>query len=140
MRAGDGDHHHHGQHWRQRRGNRRPCGRGAGRHLRGDVGFRLHPERADRFHPRSAEQLVAPLQALGLQGDQVLADGNIRYRRPVAMQPEARCVLQQCNGDLTPLANGRKVQQQIRVGIYSAGELAAEFEGRYAVLPHKTTS
>lgn len=84
--------------------------------------------------------LYLQLQALGLQGDQVLADGNIRYRRPVAMQPEARCVLQQCNGDLTPLANGRKVQQQIRVGIYSAGELAAEFHGRYAVLPHKTTS
>lgn len=81
--------------------------------------------------------LYLQLRALGLQGDQVLADANIRYLQPVIAEPEARCVLQNCIGELTSLADGRKAVQKIQVQIFSAGELAAEFSGRYAVLPHK---
>ncbi|MDP2714922.1 bifunctional GNAT family N-acetyltransferase/hotdog fold thioesterase [Rheinheimera sp.] len=79
--------------------------------------------------------LYLQLQALGLHGDQVLADASINYRKPVAAEPQARCALQHCSGALTALAEGRKVVQQIKVQIFSAGELAAEFNGRYAVLP-----
>lgn len=81
--------------------------------------------------------LYLQLRQLGLHGDQVLADANIRYMRPVAKLPSARCELQHCIGDLSALAQGRKVSQHIKVGIYSDGELAAEFSGRYAVLPKK---
>ena len=79
--------------------------------------------------------LYLQLQALRLHGDQVLADASIKYLRPVAAEPQARCALQHCSGALTTLAEGRKVVQQIKVQIFSAGELAAEFNGRYAVLP-----
>ena len=81
--------------------------------------------------------LYLQLQALGLKGDQVLAEGNIRYFKPLAKAPRACCSLQHCHGDLSALANGRKVQQQISVQLYSEDVLAAEFTGRYAVLPAK---
>lgn len=80
--------------------------------------------------------LYLQLQALGLSGDQVLADASMRYLRPVAKQPNSRCYVHQCRGDLTALAEGKKVSQYIRVQIFSQDELAAEFTGRYAVLPH----
>lgn len=79
--------------------------------------------------------LYLQLQAAGLSGHQVLADANIRYIKPINAAPEARCVLQQCSGDLSLLAEGKKAVQHIRVGIYCDNSLAAEFSGRYAVLP-----
>lgn len=79
--------------------------------------------------------LYLQLRALGLQGDQVLANADIRYIKPVVAEPVARCVLQHCVGDLMPLAEGRKAVQKIKVQILSAGEVCAEFHGRYAVLP-----
>jgi thioesterase domain-containing protein len=81
--------------------------------------------------------LYLQLQAQGLSGDQVLADASIKYFTPVSSAPQARCALQQCSGDLSGLAQGRNVVQHIRVQIYSADKLAAEFKGKYAVLPHK---
>jgi thioesterase domain-containing protein len=81
--------------------------------------------------------LYLQLRALGLQGDQVLAGANIKYIKPVAVEPQARCALQHCIGDLHGLAEGQKSVQKITVQIFSATELAAEFVGRYAVLPHK---
>lgn len=81
--------------------------------------------------------LYLQLQALGLSGDQVLADANIKYLTPVTEKPYARCVLQNCYGSLSALADGHKVVQHIKVQIYSDSILAAEFTGRYAVLPAK---
>ena len=79
--------------------------------------------------------LYLQLRALGLHGDQVLANADIRYIKPVTTEPAARCVLQHCVGDLMSLAAGRKAVQNIKVQILSAGEVCAEFHGRYAVLP-----
>jgi thioesterase domain-containing protein len=81
--------------------------------------------------------LYLQLQAKGLSGAQVLADASIKYFSPVSSEPQACCVLQQCIGDLDVLAHGKKAVQHIRVQIYSAETLAAEFAGKYAVLPHK---
>ncbi|MBZ9611221.1 bifunctional GNAT family N-acetyltransferase/hotdog fold thioesterase [Rheinheimera maricola] len=81
--------------------------------------------------------LYLQLQALGLNGDQVLADGSIKYLRPVSQQPQARCALQNCNGELTMLSQGVKVRQRIKVDILSGAELAAEFHGSYVVLPRQ---
>ncbi|MAD76256.1 MAG: thioesterase [Rheinheimera sp.] len=83
--------------------------------------------------------LYMQLQAAGLQGAQVLANATIRYRRPVAGAPQARCQLLHCYGDLTPLAQGKKVKQRIRVGIYCQTEYCAEFIGDYIVLPELST-
>ena len=80
--------------------------------------------------------LYLQLQALGLSGDQVLADASIKYFKPVQAKPEARCVLQNCYGNLSALAEGHKAVQHIKVQIFSDSVLAAEFVGKYAVLPH----
>ncbi|MDX1678214.1 bifunctional GNAT family N-acetyltransferase/thioesterase [Arsukibacterium sp.] len=79
--------------------------------------------------------LYMQLKALGLHGAQVLANADIRYLRPVSSQPEARCDLLDCSGCLTPLADGQKVRQRIRVGIYCQQQICAEFTGNYVVLP-----
>ncbi|KKO46362.1 thioesterase [Arsukibacterium ikkense] len=79
--------------------------------------------------------LYLQLQALGLQGAQVLARADIRYLRPVASAPEARCQLLQCTGDLAALALGKKVRQRISVGIYCQQQRCAEFTGDYVILP-----
>ncbi|OYW96083.1 MAG: thioesterase, partial [Alishewanella sp. 32-51-5] len=39
------------------------------------------------------------------------------------------------HGDLRPLAQGKRVKQQITVQLFAEGELCAEFSGLYAVLP-----
>ncbi|SNY57499.1 thioesterase domain-containing protein, putative [Arsukibacterium tuosuense] len=79
--------------------------------------------------------LYMQLQALGLQGAQVLAHADIRYLRPVDSAPEARCQLLDCIGDLGPLVQGKKVRQRIKVGIYCQQQVCAEFIGQYVVLP-----
>jgi thioesterase domain-containing protein len=84
--------------------------------------------------------LYLQLQAYGLTGDQVLADASIKYLRPVSAEPMARCVLQHCVGDLQGLKDAKKVVQQINVDIFSADQLAAQFTGRYAVLPAREDS
>ncbi len=77
------------------------------------------------------------LQALGLRGDIVLADAQIRYRAPVKQQPAARVDLLHLRGDLAALALGRKVQQKIKVQILDGETPVGEFEGRFVVLPEQ---
>lgn len=79
--------------------------------------------------------LYLQLQSLGLHGAQVLADANIRYLKPIRRQPTAVCQLAAVHGDLRPLAQGKRVKQQITVQLFAEGELCAEFSGLYAVLP-----
>ena len=78
---------------------------------------------------------LATLTGWGMLYLQLLAHAEIRYRRPVTSAPEARCELLHCQGDLTPLARGKKVRQRIRVGIYCQQQNCAEFIGDYVVLP-----
>lgn len=80
------------------------------------------------------------LKALGLAGDIVLADANIRYLAPVKQQPAASVDLLQISGDLTPLARGQKVRQQLKVQILDGGNRVGEFEGRFVVLPVQPAS
>lgn len=75
------------------------------------------------------------LKALGLQGDIVLADAQIRYQAPVKQAPAARVDLLQLKGDLSPLARGLKVRQQLKVQIMDGNSKVGEFEGRFVVLP-----
>ncbi|MGI5308427.1 YiiD C-terminal domain-containing protein [Rheinheimera sp. WS51] len=83
--------------------------------------------------------LFLQLQAQNLSGDMVLAEGNIRYFAPVSIHPATRCQLQHCIGDLSPLASGKKVSQSITVAVLSDNKVAAEFKGRYVVLPKKAS-
>lgn len=77
--------------------------------------------------------LYLQLQAAGLNGDIVLAQGNIRYISPVS-DPSASCQLQHCLGSLSDLVTEKKASQHITVTVLSADKIAAEFTGRYVVL------
>ncbi len=79
--------------------------------------------------------LYLQLQSMGVSGMQVLAEGNIRYFQPITQNPKALCHLADVRGDLTPLASGQRVKQQILVNVYDNEQLCAQFHGRYAVLP-----
>ena len=78
------------------------------------------------------------LKDLGLEGDIVLADGQIRYQAPLRHQPRARASLLQAQGSLQALAQGKKVRQSLKVELLDGEQKVAEFEGRFVVLP-KTT-
>lgn len=76
------------------------------------------------------------LQAGALEGDIVLADANMRYLAPVRADAVARVRLLDCRGNLQGLAEGRRVRQQVLVQLWHEQQLLAEFNGRFAVLPH----
>lgn len=75
------------------------------------------------------------LKALCLQGDIVLADAQIRYLAPVKHQPAAQVDVLHLTGDLTALARGLKVRQQLTVDILDGSQKVGEFVGRFVVLP-----
>lgn len=75
------------------------------------------------------------LKDLGLQGDIVLADAQIRYLAPLLTEPTAHVNLVNCKGDLSKLASGRKARQQLLVQVFSAKQQVAEFIGQFVVLP-----
>jgi len=80
------------------------------------------------------------MKALGLQGDIVLADAQIRYLAPLHQTPVAQVDLLQLKGDLTPLARGQKVRQHLKVQIMDGDNKVGEFEGRFVVLPLSSVS
>ena len=75
------------------------------------------------------------LKALDLHGDIVLADADMRYFAPVTEDARAEVSLSEVCGDLSGLRHGRKVRQQLCVRLVLAGQVLAEFHGRFAVLP-----
>lgn len=75
------------------------------------------------------------LKELGVVGDTVLAEGNIRYYRPVKASPEARVAREGMPAALLPLRSGEAARFQLSVQLYSGGKLAAEFIGQYVVQP-----
>ena len=75
------------------------------------------------------------LQALGLQGDIVLADADIRYLAPVQQDARAQVQLLDAVGDLTALTRGRRVRQLLTVRLTEGDRLLAEFHGRFVVKP-----
>ena len=77
------------------------------------------------------------LQALGVHGDIVLADAEIRYLAPVRQDARAEVLMSEACGNLTALQQGRKVRQLLTVRLMHANQVLAEFKGRFAVLPVK---
>ena len=75
------------------------------------------------------------MQALGLQGDIVLADADIRYLAPVQQDARAQVQLLDAVGDLTALTRGRRVRQLLLVRLTQGDRLLAEFHGRFVVKP-----
>lgn len=77
------------------------------------------------------------LKEAGLGGDTVLAEGNIKYYRPVSEEPEARVAREGMPAVLEPLRSGESAKFSLRVQLFSGRKLAVEFVGQYVVLPIK---
>ncbi len=75
------------------------------------------------------------LQALGLDGDIVLAQSQLNYKAPVSGNSLVECGLLDIQGDLSRLVSGRKAKQQVPVRLWQAGQVVAEFIGTFVVLP-----
>ncbi|WDE11197.1 bifunctional GNAT family N-acetyltransferase/thioesterase [Thalassomonas haliotis] len=75
------------------------------------------------------------LREQGLEGDIVLAEGNIRYRAPIKGPAYARTSAQLACGDISPLSQGRRARFQLEVRVGCGDETAASFTGSYVVLP-----
>jgi len=75
------------------------------------------------------------LKSLGLAGDIVLSDAEIRYFRPVQRQGKASASLQSAQGDLTALSQRKKVKQQLTIDLCDGDLLLASLSARFAVLP-----
>jgi len=75
------------------------------------------------------------LADLGMAGDIVLADADIRYLAPVNGSANGVTSKQQVSGNFTPLGNGRKARLNITVNIVCGDLLVASFNGKYVVIP-----
>ncbi len=65
----------------------------------------------------------------------VLADGHIRYRRPIVERPRASVSLDSLSGDLDRLANGRKARVKLEVALFSGDENAGVFTATFVLMP-----
>lgn len=82
--------------------------------------------------------ITSRLHEDGLPLPVAVYEANIRYLRPVTADFEARCA--GCGGDvwaetLAQARGGKRARLALEVEIRSAGETAARFAGRYALLP-----
>jgi thioesterase domain-containing protein len=77
------------------------------------------------------------LKEEGLVGDTVLAEGDIKYYRPVTKEPEARVAREGMPAVLQPLREGKSAKFSLKIKLFSGSQLAAEFLGRYVVQPAK---
>ncbi|RUO79933.1 GNAT family N-acetyltransferase [Idiomarina tyrosinivorans] len=74
------------------------------------------------------------LQERGLPGSIVLADGQIKYRKPVTEDPRALAKLADIQGDFSDLEQGQNAHLLIRAEVLSEERPVAEFTGRFVVL------
>jgi thioesterase domain-containing protein len=75
------------------------------------------------------------LQHQQLQGNIVLADGNIRYHQPIKGPAYAKTTVEHVSGDLSKLVVAEKSRFNIEVQLYCGENLAATFNGLYVVIP-----
>ena len=69
----------------------------------------------------------------GLAGSIVLAEGRIRYLRPVTEEIVAVCLFDDHDAAFTELAHSGRARFPLTAKIASAGKVAVEFEGDFAV-------
>ncbi|MDP7591726.1 MAG: bifunctional GNAT family N-acetyltransferase/hotdog fold thioesterase [Litorilituus sp.] len=77
------------------------------------------------------------LQSLppSIDGNIVLAEGNIRYHKPIKGLTYAKVVAENVSGELEDLALGKSAHVELVAQVYCGENTAATFKGRYVVLP-----
>ena len=75
------------------------------------------------------------LKEQGEVGDIVLADGQIRYFKPLSQQPTAVADKGEVEGDFAPLQAGKKARLKVKVQVKDGETAVAEFNGLFVILP-----
>lgn len=74
------------------------------------------------------------LKELGLEGNIVLADANIKYLKPLTTAPAATVTIADCEGELQALETAGKAKYVVPVNVYDGDMLVAKFEGQFVVI------
>lgn len=79
------------------------------------------------------------LQRSGLVGSIVLADGKMKYRKPISEKPRAIINHNITQEQLLPLLDNKKVSLELEVKMFcgSQEKSVATFTGRYVIIPPK---
>lgn len=80
------------------------------------------------------------LKKMGLSGDIVLADANIKYLKPLTHEPLAKVCMDNANNQLARLEVNRNGKMHLIVSLFSNNEKVAEFSGQYVVIKPQTES
>ncbi|MEW6995061.1 YiiD C-terminal domain-containing protein [Colwelliaceae bacterium MEBiC 14330] len=80
------------------------------------------------------------LENLGLSGDIVLANADIKYHAPIKGVAYAKVIAEQVVGDYSVLNSGRNARIQLTTHLYCGDNVAATFTGNFAVLANKNNS
>lgn len=70
-----------------------------------------------------------------LAADIVLADGNIRYIKPLNGEPLAKTSAKFVSGKIAAISRGRKVRINVQVNVHDGDNVVAEFHGKYVAIP-----
>ncbi len=70
-----------------------------------------------------------------LSGSIVLAEGNIKYARPIKHQPRALCNIETVKEKFSLLAEGKSAQVQLQVDVYDEYQQCGVFKGEYWIVP-----
>ncbi|MDG1732306.1 MAG: YiiD C-terminal domain-containing protein [Thalassotalea sp.] len=70
-----------------------------------------------------------------LSADIVLADGNIRYIKPLNGEPLAKTSAKFASGKIAAISRGRKVRINVQVNVHDGDNVVAEFHGKYVAIP-----
>ncbi|RUO29204.1 GNAT family N-acetyltransferase [Aliidiomarina sedimenti] len=74
------------------------------------------------------------LQEKALQGGVVLAEGSIKYLKPLGEEPRAVVELDDMHGDMQLLKQGKNAHINVDVTVYDNDTPVAYFNGRYVVM------
>lgn len=79
--------------------------------------------------------LFLHLKQKGLEGEIVLGDASIHYHKPVTIKPRGICNIESVKAKFDLLEKGKKCPASLRVDIFDADQMVAEFSGQYWILP-----
>tara|TARA_B110000467_G_C18284983_1_gene461012 strand:- start:105 stop:998 length:894 start_codon:yes stop_codon:yes gene_type:complete len=77
------------------------------------------------------------LNEANLEGDIVLAEGNVRYHAPIEGVAHAKVDHEYTHQEFIPLQQSNKARIKLNVQVYCGDNVAATFNGTYFVIPKK---
>ena len=77
------------------------------------------------------------LNEANLEGDIVLAEGNVRYHAPLQGVAHAKVEHANTHREFIPLQQNNKARIKLNVQVYCGDNVAATFTGTYFILPKK---